>query len=108
LDLTNLVDKAALTLSVSTREHPDEEAKREAARQEWGARNRLWEATAKARLLISRVQDDEVRKKATSLVTAANRAGNFDLDEVTDAFEEVQTGYIHVVNRLGELLRERH
>jgi hypothetical protein len=108
LDLTNLVDRAATTRLRSTREHPDEEVKREAARQVWAARWRLREAIAKARLLISRVQDDAVRKEATSLVNAANRARNFDMDEVTDAFEEVQTGYSGVVDRIGELLRERY
>jgi len=75
LDLTNLVDKAAFTLSVSTREHPNEEAKTEAAREEWAARRRLWEATSKARLLVSRVEDDEARKQATLLLNIANGAG---------------------------------
>ena len=108
LDLTNLVDKAAFTLSVSTREHPNEEAKTEAAREEWAARRRLWEATSKARLLVSRVEDDEARKQATLLLNIANGAGDFRLDEAAQAFEEVQAGYSQVVDRLGELIRKRY
>src|SRR4029450_4900727 len=103
-----LVDTAATTGARSAREHANEEAKREAARQMWAARRRLREAIFKPQLLLSRVQDDEVREETTSLVTAANRARNFDMDEVTDAFEEVQTGYSRVVDRIGELLRERY
>jgi hypothetical protein len=108
LDLTNLVYKAVFTLSGSPREPPDEEAKKEAARRARAAKRSLGEATAKARLLISRVQDDEVRKEATSLVTAADRAGNFNLDEAIDAFDKVEDGYSQLVDRLGMLLRERY
>jgi hypothetical protein len=38
LDLTNLVYKAVMTLPGSPREHPDEKAKKEAARRAWAAR----------------------------------------------------------------------
>jgi hypothetical protein len=108
LDLTNLVDKAVLTSSHSAREYPHEEAKKEAARRAWAARKNLLEATTKARLLISRVQDDEVRKEATSLVNAANRVTSFDVDKVAEGYEDVLTGYDQVVDRIGELLRERY
>jgi hypothetical protein len=108
LDLTNLVYKAVMTLPGSPREHPDEKANKEAARRAWAAKTSLREATDKARLLISRVQDDEVRKEATSLVTAADRAGNFNLDEAIDAFDKVEDGYSQLVDRLGMLLRERY
>lgn len=107
LDLTNLVDKAALTASRSRREQPDEEAK-EAGRRAWAARETLLEATTKSRLLISRVQDDGVREEATSLVNAANRATSFDMDEISDAYDDLLTGYDQVVNRIGELLRKRY
>jgi hypothetical protein len=108
LDLTNLVDKASLTVSPSTREHPDEEAKKEANRRAWAARETLLEATLKSRLLISRVQDDEIRNEATSLVNAASRATSFDMDEITDAYTDLLTGYDQVVDRIGQLLRERY
>jgi hypothetical protein len=108
LDLTNLAYKAISTGPGSRREHLDEEAKKEAARRAWAAQTSLREATDKARLLISRVQDDEVRNEATSLVNAADRTRNFDLDEAIDAFENVDDGYSQLVDRLGMLLRERY
>jgi hypothetical protein len=108
LDLTNLAYKAVMTHPRSRREYPDEEAKKEAARRAWAANTSLREATDKARLLISRVQDDEVRNEATSLVTAADRTRNIDLDEAIDAIDKVEDGYSQLVDRIGELLRERY
>jgi hypothetical protein len=65
-------------------------------------------AGAKARLLASRVDDDQVRKSANEFVQAAGSVDSSDPEKADEALTTLQVAYIPASDRTGELLRERY
>jgi hypothetical protein len=116
LELFNLASEADLAAFMVTLEDAREQtknpaAKREAEEDARRATKRLHDADAKARLLISRVQDEQARRAATLFRHAADmvvvvdpKAEELDLTRISRATET----YGKAVDLLGKLLRERY
>jgi hypothetical protein len=115
LELSNLASEADLATFTVTledaQEHPSPAARKEAEEEAGRAKKRLHDADAKARLLISRVQDEQARRAATVFRHAANmvllvdpKAEELDLTRISQASK----AYGKAVDLLGKLLRERY
>jgi hypothetical protein len=79
LEVNNLASNVGFALFVIAlqdhREHPNPAAKRKAEEDQAEAMHRLREATGKAELLLSRVQDQQTRTEASLLVNSADMVG---------------------------------
>jgi hypothetical protein len=112
LELSNLAGDANLALFAITledaRDHANPAAKRKAEEDERQARHRVWEATAKTELLLSRVQDQRARNEATLLVHTVDMVATSDKEASDEALADLHGRYTKVIRRLGELIRERY
>lgn len=108
LQVTDLASAAHLAAFRTTLAHPDEGATREAEKQEREAKFRVLEAADKAKLLISRIDDERARMEAALLLHAAYMVGPADADAANEALNQLHDRYAQVVDRLGELIRERY
>jgi hypothetical protein len=112
LDLSKLASDANLALFAialeDAREHPNPAAKRKAEEDERQARHRVWEATAEAELLVSRVEDRRTQTEATLLVNSADMVATSDKETSDEVLSELHARYGKVIRRIGELLRERY
>lgn len=64
-------------------------------------------ASAKVKLLASRVEDDETRNLAAAFVRVANRVDTND-ERADEAMDKIQRAYSVAIDRIGELIRERY
>jgi hypothetical protein len=108
LELSNLASEVNLTRFIITLEYPDEASKEVAEERDLQAKTRLREASRKAQLLLSRVQDDQARKDADLLIRAADMVRILDQEAADKNLRALHTRYGKLIDRLGELLRERY
>jgi hypothetical protein len=114
LELYNLRSAADIALFEvaleDVREVPSPPAKRAAEEEARKAKDRFRDAEAKARLLISRVQDDRARRSAIMFCNAADlvliREPSTDLE--LERVSKVTQAYGQATDLLGELIRERY
>jgi hypothetical protein len=68
------------------------------------------DAEARARLLVSRVEDDQVRRSATLFLDTAGSVLNLKRDSPVEEAREEQASeaYRRAIDRIGEVLRERY
>jgi hypothetical protein len=64
-------------------------------------------ASAKVKLLASRVEDDETRNLAAAFIRVANRVDTND-ERADEAMDKIQRAYSVAIDRIGELIRERY
>ena len=108
LELSNLASDVNLTGFIVTLEYPDEASKEVAIERDVEAKARLREASRKTQLLLSRVQDDQARKDAHLLLRAADMVRILDQEAADKKLGELHARYGKLIDRLGELLRERY
>jgi hypothetical protein len=66
------------------------------------------DADARARLLISRVEDDQVRRSAILFLDAAGVLLKLRRDTEVTALDPIPEAYWQAIDRIGKVLRERY
>jgi hypothetical protein len=72
------------------------------------ARAQVQEATAKIRLLASRVEDNDTRKEVTAFLRTADQLARPSTFIQRMQTEDAAKGYTRATNLIGRLLRERY
>lgn len=108
LELSNVASQLSLAALATTLEDLDEDSRAEAETQRFQVWARLWGVSSKTRLLISRVQDDQARQDASALLRTADMVRSLDRETAEENLGHLHSRYGKVVDRLGELLRERY
>jgi hypothetical protein len=71
----------------------------------WGQR---MAAIGRVQLLVSRVEDEQVRRLGADLLSSALVLQDRDEDKVAQAFAGIRDGFGPLIARIGELLREKY
>ena len=74
----------------------------------WGAWGSVVGAGGLVRLLVSRVDDEQLRRLAGDLLYDTPTARESDKERLERAYKKMGAGYPHAIDRIGELLRERY
>jgi hypothetical protein len=108
LEISNLAEEAAATSFVAAQDHPDQSSELSAYERVRETEDQLSRAQDKARLLTSRVRDDQARKAATTFLTAASMVSRFNPETDRADRERLQESYGEAIELLGKQIRERY
>jgi hypothetical protein len=94
-----------VTTAVNDRGEPSKQIAEDRERE---ARDRLSRANDGARLLASRVQDDQARQAVKTFLTVASMAAQFNPETAEADMKRLHGSYRKAIDLLGELIRERY
>jgi hypothetical protein len=101
-------DANAASFATTAVDDLGERGKPVAEDQEREVRDRLSRAGDKARLLASRVQDDQARQAVKTFLTVASMAARFNPETDEAGIKRLHGSYRKAIDLLGTLIRERY
>jgi hypothetical protein len=108
LELFSLTGPAQGAFFGYHRNHPNESARKQAVARLVETHQQFKDADARARLLISRIEDDEVRQSATLFLDAAGIVLKLSMNTEVAKLEPIPEAYGQAIDRIGEILRQRY
>jgi hypothetical protein len=108
LEASKLASEAQLEEFVATLPELDDRGRREADERIREAHNRFYQASARCRLLLSRVQDEKARATAAFFLAAAGMMAHHNPQTDEADSKRARESYGKTIDLLGKLLRERY